>query len=56
VTSTWTLPGSASAYIGTGAYAGQVRVLVDTTRWTSPSSPTPFSTWGNFMQLVYDAP
>ncbi len=52
---TWTLPGSANAYIGTGSYKGQVRVLVHTQRWTTPS-PTPFSTWGNFMQLVYDAP
>jgi Multicopper oxidase len=55
VSSTWTLSGPAAAYIGTGAYAGQVRVLVHTQRWTSPS-PTPFSTWGNLMRLVYDAP
>ena len=55
VSSTWTLPGSAAAYLGTGSYAGQVRVLVHTQRWTAPS-PTPFSTWGNFMRLVYDAP
>jgi FtsP/CotA-like multicopper oxidase with cupredoxin domain len=55
VNSTWTLPGSGSAYIGTGSYKGQVRVLVHTQRWTA-SSPAPFSTWGNFMQLVYDAP
>ena len=41
--------------LGTGSYAGQVRVLVHTQRWTAPS-PTPFSTWGNFMRLVYDAP
>ena len=54
-TSTWTLPGSASSYIGTGSYKGQVRVLVHTDRWTA-SNPTPFSTWGNFMKLVYDAP
>jgi hypothetical protein len=52
---TWTLPGSASAYIGTGSLKGQVRVLVHTQRWAAPS-PTPFSTWGNVMQLVYDAP
>ena len=55
VSNTWTLPGSGANYIGTGAYAGQVRVLVHTQRWTA-SSPTPFSTWGNFMRLVYDAP
>ena len=55
VSSTWTLPGSGSAYIGTGTYAGQVRVLVHTQRWTAPS-PTAFSTWGNLMKIVYDAP
>ncbi len=55
VTSTWALTGLGSAYIGTGAYKGQVRVLIHTQRWTAPS-PTPFSTWGNFMSLVYDAP
>src|SRR5215469_6921800 len=55
VSSTWTLPNPASAYIGTGTYAGQVRVLVHTQRWTAPS-PTAFSTWGNFMKIVYDAP
>jgi multicopper oxidase len=55
VSSTWTLPGLASAYIGTGQNKGQVRILVHTQRWT-PTSPTPFSTWGNFMKLVYDAP
>ncbi len=54
-TSTWTLPGLANAYIGTGANNGQVRVLVHTQRWTAPS-PTAFSTWGNFMKIVYDAP
>jgi hypothetical protein len=56
VSSTWTLPGPASAYIGTGPNNGQVRVLVHTQRWTSPPSPTPFSTWGNLMALTYDAP
>jgi hypothetical protein len=55
VSSTWTLPGAGANYIGTGTYKGQVRVLVHTQRWAA-SSPTPFSTWGNFMQLVYDAP
>jgi hypothetical protein len=55
VSSTWTLPGPANAYIGTGAYKGQVRVLVHTQRWTTPS-PTTFSTWGNLMKIVYDAP
>jgi hypothetical protein len=55
VTTTYTLPGSPSAYIGTGSLKGQVRVLVHNQRWTAPS-PTAFSTWGNFMQLVYDAP
>jgi len=55
VSSTWTLPSPQSNYVGTGAYKGQVRVLVDTQRWTG-TSPTPFSTWGNFMKIVYDAP
>jgi FtsP/CotA-like multicopper oxidase with cupredoxin domain len=55
VTTTYTLTGSTSRYIGTGSLKGQVRVLIHTQRWTAPS-PTPFSTWGNFMQLVYDAP
>ena len=55
VSSTWTLPGPGSAYIGTGAHKGEVRVLVHTQRWTGPS-PTAFSTWGNLMKIVYDAP
>ncbi|MEU4191725.1 multicopper oxidase domain-containing protein [Kribbella sp. NPDC026611] len=55
VSSTWTLPGSASAYIGTGSYAGQVRVLVHTQRFTGPA-PAAFSTWGDLMKIVYDAP
>ena len=55
VSSTWTLPGVANAYIGTGANKGQIRVLVHTQRWTAPS-PATFSTWGNFMKIVYDAP
>ena len=55
VSSTWTLPGPGSAYVGTGTYQGQVRVLVHTQRWTAPS-PTAFSTWGNLMKIVYDAP
>ena len=49
------LQSNASQYIGTGAYNGQVRVLIHTQRWTGPS-PTPFSTWGNLLALVYDAP
>jgi hypothetical protein len=53
--STWTLPGSANAYVGTGSNGGQVRVLVHTQRWTAPS-PATFSTWGNLMALTYDAP
>jgi hypothetical protein len=52
---TWTTPSSADHYIGTGSYKGQIRVLVHTQRWTA-TSPTPFSTWGNLMKLVYDAP
>jgi hypothetical protein len=52
VSSTWTLPGSGSPYIGTGAYNGQVRVLIH----TAGSSPTVFSTWGNLLALTYDAP
>jgi hypothetical protein len=55
VSSTWSLPGPADHYIGTGTQRGQVRVLVHTQRWTS-ADPTPFSTWGNLMKLVYDAP
>ena len=55
VSSTWSLPGAASNYVGTGSYNGQVRVLVHTQRWTAPN-PTPFSTWGNLMAITYDAP
>ncbi|MCU1657512.1 MAG: Multicopper oxidase, partial [Pseudonocardiales bacterium] len=55
VSTTWTLPGSPSQYIGTGSYGGQVRVLVHTQRYT-PSAPAAFSTWGNLMALTYDAP
>jgi hypothetical protein len=55
VSSTWTLAGPASAYVGTGSYKGQIRILVDTHRWTAPS-PGVFSTWGNLMRIVYDAP
>ena len=55
VSTTWTLSGSLTAYIGTGSYKGQVRILVHTQRWTI-TSPTAFSTWGNFMKIVYDAP
>jgi hypothetical protein len=53
--STWTPPGSASQYIGTGAFNGQVRVLIHNQRWTAPN-PTAFSTWGNLLALTYDAP
>jgi FtsP/CotA-like multicopper oxidase with cupredoxin domain len=55
VASTWTLPGNGGVYIGTGAYKGQVRVLVHTQRWTT-ANPTAFSTWGNLMKLTYTAP
>jgi FtsP/CotA-like multicopper oxidase with cupredoxin domain len=55
VSSTWTLPGPATNYVGTGANKGQVRVLVHTQRYT-PTAPTAFSTWGNLMALTYDAP
>jgi FtsP/CotA-like multicopper oxidase with cupredoxin domain len=57
VSTTWTVPpaSATAAYVGTGANKGQVRVLVHTERWSSPS-PAPFSTWGNLMKLVYDAP
>src|SRR5258706_8051056 len=55
VSSTWTLPGPGNVHVGTGTYKGQVRILVHTQRWTAPS-PTPFSTWGNLMKIVYDAP
>jgi hypothetical protein len=50
VGATWTLP-TAAAYLN----AGQVRVLVHTERYTSPS-PAAFSTWGNLLALTYDAP
>jgi FtsP/CotA-like multicopper oxidase with cupredoxin domain len=55
VTSTWSLAGSASAYVGTGTYAGQVRILVHSQRYTSPA-PAVFSTWGNLLAVNYDAP
>jgi hypothetical protein len=55
VSSTWTVPGSPAAYIGTGTNNGQVRVLVHTQRWTAPA-PAAFSSWGNLMKIVYDAP
>ena len=55
VSSTWSLPSPASAYVGAGSNAGQVRVLVHTQRYT-PTAPTAFSTWGNLMALTYDAP
>jgi hypothetical protein len=59
VTSTWTVgatSGTGFSYLGSGAYAGQVRILVHTERSSSPPTPTTFSTWGNFMKIVYDAP
>jgi FtsP/CotA-like multicopper oxidase with cupredoxin domain len=55
VSSTWTLPGPASNYVGTGSNNGQVRVLVHTQRYPA-TNPTAFSTWGNLMALTYDAP
>jgi FtsP/CotA-like multicopper oxidase with cupredoxin domain len=55
VSTTWTLPNPADAYVGTGAHNGEVRVLVSTTRFTAPS-PAVFSTWANLMKIVYDAP
>jgi len=55
LSSTWTLPGSADAYVGTGVNGGQVRVLIHTQRYTSPA-PSTFSTWGNLLALSYDAP
>ena len=55
VTTTRTLSGIGTDYIGKGSHKGQVRVLVHTQRWTAPN-PTTFSTWGNLMRLVYDAP
>ena len=55
VSSTWTVPGSPANYIGTGSSNGQVRVLVHTQRWTA-TNPATFSTWGNLMKIVYDAP
>jgi hypothetical protein len=56
VSSTWTAPAATAAkYIGTGSYAGQMRVLVHTQRFTGPA-PAAFSTWGNLLALTYDAP
>ena len=55
VTTTWTVPGPDANYVGTGVNSGEVRVLVHTERWSSGSLPG-FSTWGNLMRLVYDAP
>ena len=55
VSSTWTIPGSAASYVGTGANNGQVRILVHTDRATAPG-PAPFSTWGNLLTIQYDAP
>jgi len=52
VGSTWTLPGSADRYIGTGANTGQVRVLIHTQRSTGSA----FSTWANLLTIRYDAP
>jgi FtsP/CotA-like multicopper oxidase with cupredoxin domain len=52
--STWTVPNPPAAYVGTGAHAGEVRVLVSTTRSTNPSPA--FTTWANLMKIVYDAP
>jgi hypothetical protein len=54
VTTTWSLPGSAAQYIGTGSYKGQVKVLVHTTRGNTALNN--FTTWANAMQIVYDAP
>jgi FtsP/CotA-like multicopper oxidase with cupredoxin domain len=58
VASTWTIPGSGSQYVGTGANKGQIRILVHSQEWpaTTPPLPAAFATWGNSMQLVYDAP
>jgi hypothetical protein len=55
LSSTWTLPGSAANYIGTGTNTGQIRVLVHTQRWTT-GSPTPFATWADLFKIVYDTP
>ena len=51
----WSAVAPFNHYVGTGSNRGQVRVLVHTQRWT-PTSPTPFSTWGDLMKLVYTAP
>jgi FtsP/CotA-like multicopper oxidase with cupredoxin domain len=58
VGATWTLSGSASHYVGTGANKGQVRVLIQTQWWTGPPAPVPtaFSTQGNLLAVQYDAP
>jgi FtsP/CotA-like multicopper oxidase with cupredoxin domain len=55
VSSTWSLPGAAAAYIGTGSYLGQVRVLVHNQRYTG-TAPAAFSNWGDLLKIVYDAP
>jgi hypothetical protein len=52
VATTWTIAGSPAAYVGTGSYKGQVRMLIHTQR----GGTTAFSTWANLLDLVYDAP
>jgi FtsP/CotA-like multicopper oxidase with cupredoxin domain len=53
---TWTLPAAPGVqYVGTGSYKGQVKVRVQTTR-SGTTSASNFTTWADFMQIVYDAP
>ena len=55
VSSTWTLPGPASDYIGTGRTTARCGCS-STPSAGRPPAPTAFSTWGNLMKIVYDAP
>jgi hypothetical protein len=56
VTVTLTTTGAVPQYVGKSAAKGQVRVLVHSQAWSAPPTPGAFSTWGNSMQLTYDAP
>jgi FtsP/CotA-like multicopper oxidase with cupredoxin domain len=52
---TWAITGSPAAYIGTGTYRGQVRLLIHNQR-TGTSATAAFTTWANLLSLTYDAP
>jgi hypothetical protein len=56
VSTTWSVPAPYGRFIGTGSNRGAVKLLVHTTRTSSPPSPTVFSTWANLVKLTYTAP